>query len=384
MKICIVTQQLRNVHSGVGLHARNLIRNLFSQGHSVTVIVPQGQKPIGSFPYEIVTVGDSKMLRSQARWLSTSFNFSSAIKKLERKHSFDLIHFTDVRDSFLCKTRSPKIGNINDTYAAELKGIGYYKKHYFDWLERWLYYRFVHLSEQIRLPSLDGIITNSSFTHETIKREYSINPSKIHQCYKSVDINRYENIAQNRLAVNRSHENVKLLFVGGNMQRKGLLDLIEAAPIITKKFPAAKFIVAGKDKFLPRYINKCKKLGIAANFSFLGWVSQDKLLDLYESATVFVMPSLTEALGVVFLEAMAAGVPVVGTNVGGIPEIIRNEENGLLVPVNSPVCLADAITLIVSNPNLSRTFSTNALQTVKQFSIEKMMDCTNKIYKQFV
>jgi len=92
------------------------------------------------------------------------------------------------------------------------------------------------------------------------------------------------------------------------------------------------------------------------------------------------MPSITEALGVVFLEAMAAALPVVGTDVGGIPEIISHGQNGMLVPKNEPEKLAQAILLILNYPKLSHVLAINGLHTVEKFSIMRMMECTNKIY----
>ncbi len=103
------------------------------------------------------------------------------------------------------------------------------------------------------------------------------------------------------------------------MYRKGMPDLIKAAPGVIKEHPQARFIIVGKDKSVDRLKRLCDDLNVDRNFEFAGWQSQDSLLSYYQQASVFVMPSLTEALGVTFLEAMAAGVPVIGTNVGGIP-----------------------------------------------------------------
>ena len=94
------------------------------------------------------------------------------------------------------------------------------------------------------------------------------------------------------------------------------------------------------------------------------------------------MPSLTEALGVVFLEAMAAAVPVIGTNVGGIPEIIGDHINGLLVPVKDPEAVAGAVGKIFGDPVFARTLAEKGLEKAHQFSVKRMMDCTEEIYEQ--
>jgi len=86
----------------------------------------------------------------------------------------------------------------------------------------------------------------------------------------------------------------------------------------------------------------------------------------------------------VFLEAMAAGIPVIGTNIGGIPEIIDHESNGLLVPINSPIDLAKAISKMITDTKLYSSMAVNGIETAKRFSVEQMMRCTEKIYNHFV
>ena len=84
---------------------------------------------------------------SQARWLSLAWSFSHALRGLEHVQVFDLIHFTDARESLFYDLRSPAVGNVNDTYAADMAPLGYYRRYYEDWLWRWAYYRFVKLAE---------------------------------------------------------------------------------------------------------------------------------------------------------------------------------------------------------------------------------------------
>jgi len=384
MNICIVTQQLKNVYSGIGLHAKNLIKDLLNHNHKITVVVPESQVATEFTECDFVTISDSKLITSQARWVVLSSRISKQLKQLEKQQVFDLIHFTDVRDSFFCNTFSPTLGNLNDTYVADLRTISYYKEHYFDWFTRYFYYYFVHQIEKRKLQLLDGIIANSQFTLNTIQNNYLLNANKVHFCYKSVDINRYQHIVYTRRKKLGSKVNPKVLFVGGNMQRKGLLVLIKSAPLIKKLYPTIAFNIAGYDKYLPKYKQICSSYNVLENFKFLGWVSQDDLLDLYQNATLFVMPSLTEALGVVFFEAMAAGVPVIGTNVGGIPEIIHNGMNGLLVPENSAEHLAEGIIKLISDTRFANELSTNGLKTVQKFSTEKMMECTYQIYSKLI
>lgn len=381
MRICIVSQQLKNVYSGVGLHTRLLVDDLVSKGHSLTAIVPEKEKPLGNLPYEIMTIASPKHGNSQARWMELSPRFSKVLSEVEEETRFDLIHFTDFRDSLFCKTISPRIANVNDTYTAELFDILYYCKHYFDWFQRWGYYKIAHHLESRRILKLNAIIANSQFTYDVIRNKYGVEEKNLFKCYKAVNIPRYSDLAKNRLNRPKFNKENQILFVGGNMQRKGILDLIKAAPIIQRKIPTIRFNIAGEDNYIAKYKQLCKELGVLNNFAFLGWVSQEDLLSLYESASCFIMPSLTEALGVVFLEAMAAAVPVIGTNVGGISEVINDGENGILVPVNTPEAIAGAAIKILLDEDYSKNLAISGLETVKRFSIEKMMACVEGIYQ---
>jgi glycosyltransferase involved in cell wall biosynthesis len=112
--------------------------------------------------------------------------------------------------------------------------------------------------------------------------------------------------------------------------------------------------------------------------------SQDELLNLYAQADIFVMPSLTEAFGVVFLEAMAAGLPVIGTRVGGIPEIIEDGHNGMLVEADNMKGLVEAIVLLLGNQNLRENFRQAGLATAWRFDISRMMQCTYEVYRSIL
>ena len=385
LNICIVTQQYKNVISGVGLHANNLTNALLNDGHRITLLLPEGQAPQNTPPrLTIVTVKKPWFSKSQARWLSLSFSFNAALRKLESKNKFDLIHFTDARESFFCDTHAPMIGHVNDTYSAELKSPLEYKKNYPDWLFRWLYYSAVHFLESHKLQRLKLVVANSQFTANTIIQTYPNASSRVRLCYKSVDVEKYRNIFFNREALPPDLDQPVILFVGSNMYRKGVPNLIGAAPGVIKVHPQAKFVIVGKDKSIDRLKQLCSDLDVEQNFEFAGWQSQTDLLSYYQRATVFVMPSLTEALGVTFLEAMAAGVPVIGTNVGGIPEIIEHSINGLLVRVESPFSITEAIIQLLADEQLRKRLTDNARNTLNKFNVTSMMECTFRLYREVV
>jgi len=112
--------------------------------------------------------------------------------------------------------------------------------------------------------------------------------------------------------------------------------------------------------------NLARDLGVANRVDFIGSVPNEKISEYLRRAFVFARPSRSEGLGTAFLEAMAAGVPIIGTPVGGIPDFLKHEETGLLVPTENPEELAKAITRIYDDDALREKIVTNALALVKE------------------
>lgn len=383
LSICVVTQQYARVISGIGLHSQLLVAQLAGDGHRVTVLAPADQYSfVDSSVVSFVKVPRPFLANSQARWLVLSWWFARALQNLDS--SFDIIHFTDAREALFCHSQHmPFVGNVNDTYAAEGGSISYYRKFYTDWFLRWLYYRIVRVCEKKVLPRFRAIIANSRYTAEVLRTRYPIVPERLWVCYKSVDLKKYAPVL--RMRKHRSLAAPKrILFVGGNMQRKGLPTLIRAAPYLLSIVPEVEFWIVGEDRLIPQMRKLCHSLGVDQAFRFWGWKPRDELLDIYGQADVFAMPSLVEALGVVFLEAMACGLPVVGTSVGGIPEIIKHGYNGLLVEPANVAQLAHALIQVLTDDTLRQQLVEGGLATASQFNVERMMSCTYSVYRRVI
>lgn len=141
-------------------------------------------------------------------------------------------------------------------------------------------------------------------------------------------------------------EGPMILYVGRIEPRKGVGTLISAMKNIN-----GRLVVVGNGSTLPLLREKARHLGVLDRINFMGHVEYNRLPQLYGASDVFVLPSLSEAFGIVLLEAMASGVPVVGTSAGGIPEIL--DGCGMVVQPGNADELADAINLLLDNQNLA-------------------------------
>src|SRR3989338_5993828 len=170
-----------------------------------------------------------------------------------------------------------------------------------------------------------------------------------------------------------------LLFVGRLAEKKGARYLVAAMEDILKKFPAAKLVIVGDGPEKAALVRQSQQLGLSGSIIFAGSVANQSLPPYYRAADVFVLPSIvdsrgdTEGLGVVLLEAITAGIPVVASNVGGIPDIVIHGKTGLLVGQKNPWQLAEAVIRILSGSELRKKLAVAAkAHVVKSYSWEKI------------
>lgn len=133
-----------------------------------------------------------------------------------------------------------------------------------------------------------------------------------------------------------------VLFLGILGQRKGIYDLLDSWPAVLTAIPGARLLVGGNGE-VDLAKSRAASLGISASVDFLGWVDGDRKVELLQNASAFVLPSYNEGLPMSVLEAMSWGKPVVTTRVGGIPELITNEQDGLLINAGDQAALSAAL-----------------------------------------
>ncbi|MGI8825097.1 MAG: glycosyltransferase family 4 protein [Chloroflexota bacterium] len=135
---------------------------------------------------------------------------------------------------------------------------------------------------------------------------------------------------------------------------KGIDTTLEALPDLCRQFPGLRYTVVGEGDDLPRLHALAGRLGISDRVEFAGSVGQQELENLYEECDIFVLPSTHEGLGIVYLEAMARGKPVVGIRAGGVADAVVHEANGLLVEHKSPESVGGAVSRLANDPDLCR------------------------------
>ena len=161
---------------------------------------------------------------------------------------------------------------------------------------------------------------------------------------------------------------------------KGVATFLKAGAHVAKVVPQASFIVVGDGPLRTELEVLVRRLCMEQNVRFLGFRSDPRaLIELLE---VLVVPSLTEGAPLVVLEAMAAGVPIVASAVGGIPDQIRHEDEGLLVPPGDPEALGDAVLKLLRDPGLARRMGASGCRkSASVFSHATMVARTEEVYR---
>jgi N-acetyl-alpha-D-glucosaminyl L-malate synthase BshA len=181
----------------------------------------------------------------------------------------------------------------------------------------------------------------------------------------------------------RSERDIVVIHVSNFRKVKRIQDLIYAMKIVTKEAPDSKLILVGDGPERYNIESLVRELDLKENVLLTGYRSD--VPDLLRCADVLVICSQTESAPLTVLESMSSGVPVVATRVGGIPEIIKDNENGYLVPVKSPEEIAEKLLLLDNRPENIRMLGENARETIiEKYSIGKVLDQYKQVYESII
>jgi glycosyltransferase involved in cell wall biosynthesis len=230
------------------------------------------------------------------------------------------------------------------------------------------------------------VICNSGWTCQVVSHAYGANKHRIIQIHKAVDTSRFVrpiDLPPDPVPNRKSGE--RLAFVGSNWHTKGLDLLLRALFLLLPEFPELTLCVAGAEemKANARLKEFSHRLGVADSVRFLGRLDSDELSRLLWYSDILVLPSREEAFGVVVLEALASGLPVVAARVGGIPEILQGEDFGVLCEPTE-LSVAMGIRRVLTDSPYRERLIHNGPARAREFSVERMVDSVRKVYRDLV
>lgn len=173
-----------------------------------------------------------------------------------------------------------------------------------------------------------------------------------------------------------------IIFVGRLHPVKGVQYLIEAMAIVHQQMPDVKLVIVGDGVQRSMLEELTERLNLNDCIQFAGKVPQESVPRLMHQADVFALSSLSESFGIVNLEAMAAGLPIVATKVGGIPDIVEEGVNGYLVNAKSSEEIADRLLILLQNDEMREEIAAKNREKAKLYTWDKIADIVEKIYSE--
>ncbi|MGQ9689676.1 MAG: glycogen synthase [Desulfobaccales bacterium] len=404
MHIAILTNEYPpHIYGGAGVHVDNLSRELVrlaaEEDHHLTILCFGGQRE--SLPHLTVQgiAAPSPLPARDPRHQKLLDTLQRNLVMTGALGTADLIHchtwYTHLAGCLLKQLLGAPL--VLTTHSLEPQR---------PWKEEQLGrgYRISTWVERTAYRNADGVIAVSRAMGQDVQEIYGVSREKIRVIYNGVDTGAYRPIPDPTVPAyyGLDMERPFVLFVGRITHQKGLFHLLEAVPYLA---PHVQVVLCAADPDTPE-IGEALASRVAALEAAgrrVVWISrflpQPELVRLYSQAAVFVCPSIYEPFGIINLEAMACGTPVVGAAVGGIREVVRHEETGLLVPFEPQSAtnpeprdprkyaldLAAAINRLLVGPELRKEMGRRARQVVEEhFSWPSVARQTLKYYQELL
>ena len=383
MRICMLTWEFPpRIVGGIARHCLGLSKALAKLGHEVYVITLEFPGTPLFEDVDGVKVHRVLIELGHPNFIIWTFIFNHFMEKkvaeLSRSVKFDIIHVHDwlTADAgvsskhFLNKSL---VSTVHSTEVGRSQGLHNPDSFLIDGIEWWMTYEAKRV-----------IVCSNSVKWE-LESHFNLPHDKVTVIPNGVEISNF-NLNINREEVKRRYgikPNERIvLFIGRLVPQKGVDTLIKAVPLIIQRHRDAKILIAG-DGWSRTYLEElAKSMGLGDHVRFLGFISDWELADLMVAADVLVVPSVYEPFGIVALEGMAAGTPVVATNIGGLSEIIEHDKTGVLVYPRNPESIAWGVNRVLSDRKYADWLVRNARKKVLEaYSWEEIAKRTVEVYE---
>ena len=366
---------------GIGTYTRNLAHALCRLGHEVHVVTPgmsPGHVTEGPLSVHLIHTGYFRLIDRLLPGSGACYRVRREMRRIVRRHRLDIIEFPNWEGlgSFFCFARPVPVVVRLHTSSQELEHIdGTHNNRLTRWdvrRERWV------------STMADVLVTHSEAHRQRMAEELCIDASRIRVVRHGVAVD------QNFVRPTRKNGHFTVIHVGRMEKRKGVVDLIRAIPEVLNAVPETRFVFVGSDRpHCPggrthaQFIEEELPPEVRGRISLVGRLPDEEVDRMLQQADLLVSPSLYESFGLVFPEAMRWGTAVIGTRVGGIPEIVEDGKNGILVSPASPGELAAAMISLLQDSERRRTLGeAGRLHIERHFNTVRMAQEVEKMYEE--
>lgn len=383
MKILMLSWEYppKNI-GGLSNHVHNLSKALTLLGHEIHVVTcEEGVSPVEEndegiivhrvTPYKIDTEDFTK-------WIM-HLNFSmieECIRIIRKIGKVDIIHAHDWLSAYSAKALKwafsiPMVSTIHATEEGRNNGI------------RTDMQKYISSAEWLLAYESWKVICCSDYMKSEIINSFKVLEDKIWVIPNGVDLNgfnfKFDNVEFRR---NYALDEEKIVFfIGRHVFEKGIQLLVDAAPKIIAQYGRAKFVIAGTGPMTEELKYKVKQMGLENKILFTGYMNNETKSKLYRVADVSVFPSLYEPFGIVAIESMISGCPVVVSDTGGLSELVEHGVNGMKMINGLADSLKDNVLALLKDDKLCESIKENAKKSVKEkYNWEEVAKLTTKMY----
>lgn len=370
-----------NAYYGSSRSAYSMAINLAQKGIAIVVFSTSSNSKNVEEKYKNIIIN---RYATNIKLLSTNVSFGMFLKPLKKDVDIVNVNFDIPPGPFAgllyaIIKRVPLVVNYRGDWDGNYGGI--FRKFAVSFCNKYFVDKLLHQANVIISPS-EHYINESRFL-DKYRDKIVVIPNGIN--FDEFDIDHSKKECREML--NLSLDDMIVLFVGTLGPHKGPDILLNAMAEVLEIIPNVKLIFVG-DGIMRRELEMLsEKLNIENDVKFIGYVGEiSKKIMYYKSADIFVLPTTGghEIFGNVNLEAMACSIPIIASKIGGVPDVVKNGENGLLVPPGDSESLSDAIVYLLENEDVREKMGRNGRKMVKNYSWEIIAKKTKMVYEDLI
>lgn len=308
--------------------------------------------------------------RGTAGSLRTRLAFNLGLRWRLDPAPYDAIVGFDLDGCFLPRSTS---GSLR---VASLKGVAADEARFESGVPR-ARLRLLAALEARAARKADRVVVTSRYCLERAAEAYGLSRSRFDIVPEGIDLERWSD-ALRRTAAGASDDRrgaPTVLTVARQYPRKDTRSLLEALPTVLASVPDARLRIVGGGPELPALKRRAAELAVEASVTFLGELGRrDDVAREYARADVFCLPSRQEGFGIVFLEAMATGLPIVACRTAAVPEVVPDGDVGLLVPPSDPPTLARALVRVLRSPDFGRRLGAAGRERARRYDWSRVAE----------
>jgi glycogen(starch) synthase len=375
------------IEGGLARHVRKLSEGLVAAGVEVHVLTRGGEEsppeelPGGVHVHRIREPQRPTDLGEFVTWVERmNSDMLAAGVTLGDFHDFDIVHGHDwlvasASDHLARRFRAPLVTTIHATEYGRHQGwVDKHPQSHIHGVENWITNRS------------DRVITCSAYMKEQVADIFNVPEKQITVIPNGIDPDDLPVGEESELARLRAEfaqpDQPLILLIGRLVYEKGFQLALEAMPRVIEAVPGARFLVAGSGTHEEELHRQAQELGLMEHGTFLGWIGDDILHQLYRISDLTVVPSIYEPFGLVALESMASGCPCICADTGGLREVVPHEGAGLRFPAGDPAGLAEVAIRVLTDAELHARLVADGLLHIRSFDWADIAQRTADLYDE--